>query len=122
MAQQAGAGRATAVSVRPGRRGTHQYDATAFSDCHAVPIHHLHLHPAARRMTDVNAVVVREGKNVRGRALGLVLGTIGKRVLAKASDNTIKAVVARNRHTQATSHERSITSGFEARRAVGRQV
>jgi hypothetical protein len=26
------------------------------------------------------------------------------------------------RHTQATSHERSITSGFEARRDVGRQV
>ena len=73
-------------------------------------------------MTDVNAVVVREDKNLRGRALGLVLGTIGKRVLAKAFENTIKAVVARNRHTQATSHERSNTSGFEARRAVGRQV
>ena len=47
-------------------------------------------------MTDVSAVVVREGKNLRGRALGLVLGTIGKRVLKRAFENTIKAIEARN--------------------------
>jgi hypothetical protein len=47
-------------------------------------------------MTDLDAVVVREGKNLRGWALGLVLGTIGKGVLKKAFDNTVRAIDARN--------------------------
>jgi hypothetical protein len=46
--------------------------------------------------TAVDVVVVREGKNVRGRVLGVVVGTIGKRVLEKALRNTIKALEARN--------------------------
>jgi len=46
--------------------------------------------------TDLDAVVVREGKNVKGRALGLVLGVFGKRVLGKALGNTVKAIEARN--------------------------
>jgi len=46
--------------------------------------------------TDLDAVVVREGKNLRGRLLGLVLGTIGRSVLVKAFDNTVKAIEARN--------------------------
>ena len=46
--------------------------------------------------TDLDAVVVREGKNLKGRVLGLVLGTIGKGVLEKAFVNTVKAVEARN--------------------------
>ena len=46
--------------------------------------------------TDLDAVVVREGKNLKGRLLGLVLGTIGKSVLVKAFDNTVKAIEARN--------------------------
>jgi hypothetical protein len=46
--------------------------------------------------TDLDAVVVREGKNLKGRLLGLVLGTIGRRVLAKAFDNTVRAIEARN--------------------------
>ena len=33
--------------------------------------------------TDLDAVVVREGKNLKGRALGLVLAIFGKRVLGK---------------------------------------
>jgi hypothetical protein len=45
----------------------------------------------------VDAVVIREGKNLKGRMLGLVLGTIGKSVLEKAFRNTIKAIEARNR-------------------------
>lgn len=44
----------------------------------------------------MDAVVVREGKNIKGRLLGLVLGTIGKGVLEKAFANTIKAIEARN--------------------------
>lgn len=46
--------------------------------------------------TDVDAVVVREGKNIKGRVLGFVLGTIGKHVLRKAFLNSIKAIEARN--------------------------
>jgi hypothetical protein len=46
--------------------------------------------------TDVDAVVVREGKNLKGRALGIVLGIFGKRVLGKAFGNTVKAIEARN--------------------------
>jgi len=46
--------------------------------------------------TDVDAVVVREGKNLRGRMLGLVVGSVGKRALESAFANTIKAVEARN--------------------------
>jgi hypothetical protein len=46
--------------------------------------------------TDLEAVVVREGKNFKGRVLGLVLGTVGKSRLEKALANTVKAVEARN--------------------------
>ena len=46
--------------------------------------------------TRVDAVVVREGKNLKGRLLGFVLGTIGKGVLEKAFANSIKAIEARN--------------------------
>lgn len=46
--------------------------------------------------TDLDAVVVREGKNLKGRALGLVLGLFGKRVLGKALGNTVRAIEARN--------------------------
>jgi hypothetical protein len=46
--------------------------------------------------TDIDVVVVREGKNLKGRLLGLVLGTIGRRVLEKAFENSIKALEARN--------------------------
>jgi len=47
-------------------------------------------------MTDVDAVIVRQGKNAKGRFLGLVLGTAGKGVLRKAFVNSIKAIEARN--------------------------
>ncbi len=46
--------------------------------------------------TDLDAVVVREGKNLKGRALGLVLGIFGKRVLGGALAKTVKAIEARN--------------------------
>ena len=46
--------------------------------------------------TDLDAVVIREGKNVKGYVLGFVLGTIGKGVLAKAFDNTVHAIETRN--------------------------
>lgn len=46
--------------------------------------------------TDIDVVVVREGKNLKGWLLGLVLGTIGTRVLEKAFENSVKAIEARN--------------------------
>ena len=46
--------------------------------------------------TDVDVVVVRDGKNAKGRALGLLLGIVGKRVLGKELGKTVKAIEARN--------------------------
>jgi hypothetical protein len=46
--------------------------------------------------TDLDAVVVREGKNLKGWMLGLVLGTVGKGFLRKAFENSVKAIEARN--------------------------
>jgi hypothetical protein len=45
---------------------------------------------------DIELVVVRQGRNLKGRALGLVLRTVGKGVLGKAFDNSIKAIESRN--------------------------
>jgi hypothetical protein len=47
--------------------------------------------------TGIDVVVTREGKNLKGRLLALVLETIGRSVLEKAFVNSVKAVEARNR-------------------------
>jgi hypothetical protein len=49
--------------------------------------------------TDVHVVNVREGKNLKGKVLAVVLGTVGKSVLVKEFDKTIKAIEARNAAT-----------------------
>ena len=46
--------------------------------------------------TDIDVVVVRDGKNLKGLVLGFVLGTIGRRVLEKAFKNSVTANEARN--------------------------
>jgi hypothetical protein len=46
--------------------------------------------------TGVDVVVVREGKNFKGRLLAIAVGIIGKRVLEKQLGRTIKAIEARN--------------------------
>jgi hypothetical protein len=46
--------------------------------------------------TDIDVVVIRDGKNLKGRLLSFVLGTIGRRVLEKAFENSVKAIEARN--------------------------
>jgi hypothetical protein len=51
---------------------------------------------------DIDAVIVREGKNLKGRLLGLVVGTIGKGVLENAFVNSVKAIEARNGKGSAT--------------------
>ena len=47
-------------------------------------------------LTDIDLVVVRDGKNIKGRLLGLVVGTIGKGVLKKAFENSVKTIEVRN--------------------------
>ncbi|WP_040867191.1 hypothetical protein [Nocardia exalbida] len=46
--------------------------------------------------TDLDVVIVREGKNLKGRVLGVVVGTVGKRVLRQALDKTVKAIETRD--------------------------
>ncbi len=58
-----------------------------------------HVYTLERRSdgrTAVGLVNVREGKNDKGRALGLLLGTVGKRTLAHQLSETVKAIEARN--------------------------
>jgi hypothetical protein len=61
------------------------------------------LTPQPDGTTEVDVVVVRDGKNLRGRALGLVVGTIGKGVLRNALATTVKAIEARNDGSPATA-------------------
>jgi hypothetical protein len=51
-------------------------------------------------MTDIDVVVVREGKNFKGRMIGALLSIVGGRVLGKAFGNTLKAIEARNSGAQ----------------------
>jgi hypothetical protein len=46
--------------------------------------------------TDVDVVVVREGKNLKGRVLAIVVGTVGKGILRKAFAQTVKSIEGRN--------------------------
>jgi len=52
--------------------------------------------------TAVDYVVVRNGKNIRGRLLGIVLGTVGKGRLKSAFEKAVKAIEARNDEPGAT--------------------
>jgi hypothetical protein len=46
--------------------------------------------------TSIDVVVVREGKNLKGWILGFVLRTIGRNVLERAFENSVRAIEARN--------------------------
>ena len=59
------------------------------------------LTPQPDGTTEVDVVVVREGKNLKGRALGVLLQLGGKRVIEKAFANTLKAIEARDLRDQA---------------------
>jgi hypothetical protein len=48
-------------------------------------------------MTEVDVVVVREGKNFKGRVLGVFVGTVGKGYLERTFEKTVKAIEARNK-------------------------
>ena len=56
--------------------------------------------------TDIDYVVVRDGKNAKGRLLELVFRTVGKSKLEKAFVNSVKAIEARN-YERATAGSRS---------------
>ena len=61
--------------------------------------HSSHTYTFTRRpdgTTEVDYVVVREGKNLKGRLLGVVLGTVGKSRLEKAFTQAVKAIEARD--------------------------
>jgi hypothetical protein len=57
------------------------------------------LTPQPNGTTDVDAVVVRDGKNLKGHVVGFLLGIIGKRVLGNEFSKTVKAIEARNSGT-----------------------
>ena len=59
------------------------------------------LTPRPGGTTDVDVVVVREGKNLRGRLLAILLSVGGQRILARALASTVKAIEARNHPTTA---------------------
>ncbi len=45
--------------------------------------------------TGIAVVVVREGKNLKGRVIGALLGLVGKRVFSGQFEKTVKAIEAR---------------------------
>jgi hypothetical protein len=55
------------------------------------------LTPQQNGTTVVDAVLVREGKNFKGKLIAAVLGTVGKRSLTKAFANSVKAIEARSK-------------------------
>jgi len=46
--------------------------------------------------TGIDVVVVREGKNLKGRAIGVLVGLVGTRFLRGQFDKTVKAIEARS--------------------------
>ena len=56
------------------------------------------LTPQPDGTTEIDVVLVREGKNLKGRIVAGVLGTVGKRSLAKAFGNSVKAIEVRVHH------------------------
>jgi hypothetical protein len=55
------------------------------------------LTPQPDGTTTIDVVLVREGKNFKGRMVAGVLGTVGKRSLTKAFAQSVKAIEARSK-------------------------
>jgi hypothetical protein len=51
--------------------------------------------------TEIDYTVVRDGKTLKGKLLGVVVDTVGKGRLKKAFDGTVKAIEARDEGTSA---------------------
>jgi hypothetical protein len=58
--------------------------------------------------TDVDVVVVRDGKNLKRRVIGFLLGTIGKRALEKELAKAVKAIEARNTGARSSEPRRRV--------------
>jgi hypothetical protein len=54
------------------------------------------LTPRPDGITDIDVVLIREGKNLKGWVVAGVLGTVGRRSLVKAFANSVKAIEARS--------------------------
>jgi hypothetical protein len=54
------------------------------------------LTPQPDGTTELDAVVVRDGKNFKGKVIGALLSVAGKQVIGHPLDDTIKAIEARN--------------------------
>ena len=69
-------------------------------------------------MTDVDVVIVRQGRNLRGRLLGAFLGIVGKGQLEKWFAKTLKAIEERNYKISvaAKAGQNGATSGFSSPR------
>jgi hypothetical protein len=100
---------ANQADVTEGSRGTWERLHYDWSDPHHVVLnttdsntwansstHTYTLTPRSDGKTDVDVVVVRHGKNVKGHLLAGAFTVIGKSFLGKAFTNTIKAIEARN--------------------------
>jgi hypothetical protein len=69
------------------------------------------LTPKPDGTTEIDYVVIRDGKNVRGRALGFLLGIVGKRFLGKAFQNAVKAIEARDRSANGGGAQTTASDG-----------
>jgi hypothetical protein len=56
--------------------------------------------------TDIDVVVIRNGRNFKGRVLCFVLGTIGRHILESAFKNSVEATEALNRSFEAPRTDR----------------
>jgi hypothetical protein len=54
------------------------------------------LTPQPDGITSVDVVVVREGKNLKGRLIAGLLTVVGARALAKGLEQTVRAIETRN--------------------------
>ena len=68
-------------------------DSNAWADG---PSHTYDLNRQPDGTTEVDYVVVRDGKNLKGRVLEVVVGTIGKGRLKSAFEKAVKAIETRN--------------------------
>ena len=59
--------------------------------------------PQPNGTTDVDVVIVRDGKNLKGRLLGAFLGIAGKVQLEKVFAKSLKAIEARNYQVSAAA-------------------
>jgi hypothetical protein len=86
--------------TNPNRVTMHVLDSNVWTTASR---HTYSITPKSDGTTDIDVDVVREGKNLKGRVLAVVVSTIGKRGLAKALHNTVATIEARGAGKLATA-------------------